>query len=111
MSAHTCDQTIPYIPTIWFNKNNIGILNTAHRITPRDSDLFPSPNPWNTYTVKKLINISGVARHLILRKSVPNSTVCCSGMNIRIMLPAKISYSAILVMLTMIPTLMENFMI
>lgn len=52
LSAVTWDQTSPYIPTRWFSRYSMGILNPSQRTVPSSSEILPFPNAWNRYTVK-----------------------------------------------------------
>lgn len=79
LSAVTWDQTSPYIPTRWFSRYSMGILNPSQRTVPSSSEILPFPNAWNRYTVKKLMNISGVASTRARRNDDASRTVSASS--------------------------------
>ena len=95
---------MPYIPKMPFSMKSIGILSTSQRETPRKKALSPLPKAWKRKTVKKLMNMSGVASTLMRRKSVPSSTVPASVMKALMMYGADSSYIAMLSAEVMRPT-------
>ncbi len=59
----------------------MGILNPSQRTVPSSSEILPFPNAWNRYTVKKLMNISGVASTRARRNDDASRTVSASSKN------------------------------
>ena len=46
-SAAVCAQTMPYMPKMALSRNNMGMLRTSQRVTPRKRETRHLPKAWN----------------------------------------------------------------
>ena len=47
LSAVTCDQTRPFMPTTALSMYSIGMLKPSQRTTPSSREMRPLPKAWN----------------------------------------------------------------